>query len=145
MASGASGMSVETSVRGRVDPAPLTAVAAAGDLVCIGLFVGVGSTAGHSIGDPVRIATTFSTFAVAWGVVSLLAGVHAAETRRSLRATAGRTALAWVLGAALVQGMRWTAEVPGNPASAFYLVSVGVGLALLVPWRLGITAFARRM
>ena len=137
-------MSVEMSVRGRVDPAPLTAVAAAGDLVCIGLFVGVGSTVGHSIGHPVRIAITFSTFAVAWGVVSLLAGVHAAETRRSLRATAGRTALAWVLGAALVQGMRWTAEVPGNPASAFYLVSVGVGLALLVPWRLGITAFARR-
>jgi len=138
-------MSVEMSVRGRVDPAPLTAAAAAGDLVCIGLFVGVGSTVGHSIGHPVRIAITFSTFAVAWGVVSLLAGVHAAETRRSLRATAGRTALAWVLGAALVQGMRWTAEVPGNPASAFYLVSVGVGLALLVPWRLGITAFARRM
>ena len=137
-------MSVETSVRGRVDPAPLTAAAAAGDLVCIGLFVGVGSTVGHSIGHPVRIAITFSTFALAWGVVSLLAGVHAAETRRSLRATAGRTALAWVLGAALVQGMRWTAEVPGNPASAFYLVSVGVGLALLVPWGLGITAFARR-
>jgi len=137
-------MSVETPVRGRIDPAPLTAVAAAGDLVCIGLFVGIGSTVGHSIGDPVRIAITFSTFAVGWGIVSLLAGVHAAETRRSLRATAGRTALAWVVGAALVQGMRWTAEVPGNPALSFYLVSVGVGLALLVPWRLGVAAFARR-
>jgi zinc transporter ZupT len=137
-------MSVEMSVRGRVDPAPLTAAAAAGDLVCIGLFVGVGSTVGHSIGHPVRIAITFSTFALGWGVVSLLAGVHAAETHRSLRATAGRTVLAWVVGAALVQGLRWTDPVPGNPALAFYLVSVGVGLALLVPWRLGVTALARR-
>ncbi|MEF8851178.1 MAG: DUF3054 domain-containing protein [Haloarculaceae archaeon] len=137
-------MSVATSVRHRFDPAPLTAVGAAGDLVCIGLFVGLGATMGHDIGDPVRVAITFGTFAVGWTLASFVTGVHAADARRSARSAVGRTVPAWVAAAAVAQLLRATGPVPGNAALSFYLVSVGVGLALLVPWRLALAAVASR-
>lgn len=140
----ASGMSVATSVRRRLVPAPLTAVGFAGDLACIGLFVGLGATMGHSIGDPVRIAITFATFAVGWALASFAAGVHAAAARGSLRSAVVRTVPAWVVAAALAQLLRATGPVPGNAALSFYLVSVGVGLALLVPWRVALAAVASR-
>jgi hypothetical protein len=137
-------MSVVTSVRSRLDPAPLTAVGVAGDLVCIGAFVGLGATMGHNISDPVRVATTFATFAVGWLLASVVAGVHAAGARRSLRRAVGRTVPAWVAAAAVAQLVRATGPVPGNAAVSFYLVSVGVGLALLTPWRVAVAVAASR-
>jgi hypothetical protein len=137
-------MSVATAVRHRLDPAPLTAVGAVGDLGCIGLFVGLGATMGHDISDPARIAITYGTFVVGWALASFVAGVHGADARGSLRSAVGRTVPAWVAAAAVAQALRATGPVPGNAALTFYLVSVGVGLALLVPWRVAVTLVAAR-
>ena len=137
-------MSVATSVRHRLDPTPLTAVGAVGDLVCIGLFVGLGATTGHDISDPARVATTYGTFVVGWALASFVAGVHSAGGRGSVRSAVGRTVPAWVAAAAVAQALRATGPVPGNAAVTFYLVSVGVGLALLVPWRVAIALIASR-
>jgi len=137
-------MSVATSVRHRLDPAPLTVVGAIGDLVCIGVFVGLGATMGHDISSPARIAITFGTFVVGWALASFVAGVHTTDARRSLRSAVGRTVPAWAAAAAVAQALRATGPVPGNAALTFYLVSVGVGLALLVPWRVAVAVFATR-
>jgi len=140
-------MSVVTSVRHRVDPAPLTALAALGDLVCIGVFVVVGATSGHGF-DPVaeapRIASTFATFAVGWALASVLAGVHSTDGRRSARETIRRIVPAWLVAAAVAQALRATPQVPGRAALTLYAVSVVVVLAMLVPWRLAVVALASR-
>lgn len=140
-------MSVVTSVRRRVDPAPLTALAALGDLVCIGLFVVVGASSGHGfdpVADAPRLASTFATFAVGWTLASVVAGVHSAEARTSARETIRRTVPAWLVAAAVAQVLRATPQVPGQAALAFYVVSVLVVLALLVPWRVAVTVAANR-
>jgi hypothetical protein len=134
-------MSLATSVRHRVDPAPLTALVAVGDLLCIGLFVFGGAAAGHGF-DPVgqfgRVAQTYLTFALGWGVVALAGGLYTVAARRTLKTTLMRTVPAWVGAAAVAQALRATPLFPGNAALSFYLVSVGVGLALLVPWRVAV-------
>ena len=140
-------MSVVTSVRHRVDPAPLTALAALGDLVCIGVFVVGGATSGHGfdpVADAPRLASTFATFAVGWTLASVLAGVHSADARRSVRAAIRRTIPAWLVAAAVAQALRATPQVPGRAALTLYAVSVVVVLAMLVPWRVAVTVAANR-
>lgn len=139
--------SVVSTLRHRVDPAPLTALVALGDLVCIAAFVVAGATFGHGY-DPMaqtgRIASTYATFVIGWVVTSFLAGLYAVDARRSLKAAVGRTVAAWLGAAVIAQGLRALQAFPGNAALTFFLVSVAVGLALLVPWRIAVTLVGER-
>lgn len=139
--------SVATAVRHRVDPAPVTALVAAGDLACIAAFVLLGVTVGHEgldpTAQPLRAASTGLTFAVGWAVTSLVGGLYTAETRRSPRRAVARTAPAWVGAATVAQGLRALPFVPGDAALAFFVVSVLVTLALLVPWRVAVGVLSR--
>lgn len=122
---------------GRVDPAPVTALVALGDLACIGLFVVAGEISHNvdPVANPVYVAETALPFVIGWAVVAVLGGLYAADARRSWRRAVGLTVPAWAVAALVAQGIRATPYLHGGAALPFYLVSVGVGLALLVPWR----------
>jgi len=120
-----------------VDPAPVTALVALGDLACIGAFVVAGEIS-HDVdpvANPLYVTETAIPFLIGWTLVALLGGLYAADARRSWRAAVVRTVPAWVGAALVAQAVRATSLVHGGAAVTFYLVSVGVGLALLVPWR----------
>jgi len=138
--------SARTALEIRVDPVPFTALVALGDLVCIAAFVLLGVTVGHESIDPVanpgRVAATVLTFAVGWAVTAPLAGLYAADTYGSAKRALARTVPAWVGAALVAQALRATAVVPGGAAVTFFVVSVVVTLALLVPWRLVVSALA---
>jgi len=131
--------SVATAVRHRVDPSPFTALVALGDLVCLVAFVLLGVTVGHENIDPtaqpLRVLGVVLTFAAGWAATSLVGGLYTAEARTSVRRAVAWTVPAWLGAAVVAQGIRATPFAPGNASLAFFLVSVGVVLALLVPWR----------
>jgi hypothetical protein len=123
-----------------VDTSPRTLAVAIGDVALILLFITLGELQhGYDLlAQPERVVGTALPFLIGWGVASVLAGVYAPQTYRSLRRSAVRTVLAWV-GAVLVgQTLRATSLFHGDFAVAFMLVSLGVGLVLLVPWRAAI-------
>lgn len=113
-----------------------TAALVLGDVALIALFVVLGEVRHHSLAQvPTYAPETMAPFLLGWVVTSLLAGVYAPSVRGNVRSVAGRTALAWVGAALIGQAIRATEFVRGNAAPAFVLVSLVVGLALLVPWR----------
>jgi len=130
------GFAVRT-VGGRVDLAAVTALVALGDLTCIGAFVVAGEVSHNvdPVASPVYVAETAVPFLVGWALVAVLGGLYAADARRSWRRAVGLTVPAWAAAALVAQAVRATPYVHGGAALPFYLVSVGVGLALLVPWR----------
>lgn len=133
-------------LRQRVDPTGATALVAVGDLACIAGFVLAGELA-HGV-DPIAefpvVAETYAQFLLGWVVVAVPIGLYAATARSSIRRAATLTAPAWIGAALLAQGIRATPLVHGNAAVTFFLVSVAVGLALLVPWRVAVAARATR-
>ncbi len=128
-----------------VDTSPRTLAAAIGDVALILLFIALGELQ-HGYGllaQPGRVVGTALPFLIGWGVASVLVGVYAPQTYRSLRRSVVRTALAWV-GAVLVGlALRATSIFHGDFAVTFMLVSLGVGLVLLVPWRAAISYLGR--
>lgn len=135
--------SVATAVRHRVHPAPATALVALGDLACIGIFVVTGEIS-HGV-DPAAapwyVANAWLAFALGWALVALVGGLYAADAWASPRRVLALTAPAWAGAALVAQALRTTRAFHGGAALTFYLVSVGVGLALLVPWRLAVSRF----
>lgn len=137
--------SAVASLRSRVDASPGTLALVLGDVALISLFVVLGELQhGYDLlADADRVVGTAIPFLVGWGLASVLAGVYAPAVSHSVRYAVTRTALAWV-GAALVgQLLRATPLFHGQFALPFVLVSLGVGLLLLVPWR-GAVAFSGR-
>ncbi|MFC7141287.1 DUF3054 domain-containing protein [Halosimplex aquaticum] len=138
--------SVARAVRHRVDPAAFTALVALGDLVCIAAFVLLGVTVGHESIDPLarpgRVALTFLSFAAGWAVTSLAGGLYSVDARSSPKAAVARAVPAWIGAAVIAQGLRATSVFPGGAALTFFFVSVGVVLALLVPWRVAVAVLA---
>ena len=136
--------SAVASLRARIDASPTTFALALGDFALIALFVVLGELQhGYDIlARPGRVVGTLIPFLVGWVLASVLAGVYAPTVYRSVRQTVARTVLAWV-GAALVgQSLRATSLFHGDFALAFVLVSLGVGLVLLVPWRAVVAFFS---
>ena len=130
-------MSTVESLRARMDASPGTLALAVGDIGLITLFVVLGELQhGYDIlAETGRVIGTALPFFIGWALVSIPAGVYAPATRLSVRRAVSRTALAWV-GAALVgQALRATPIFHGGFALPFALVSLGVGIVLLVPWR----------
>ncbi|QPV61459.1 DUF3054 domain-containing protein [Halosimplex litoreum] len=135
-----------TALALRVEPVPFTALVALGDLICIAAFVLLGVTVGHESIDPTanpgRVAATVLTFAAGWAVTAPLGGLYAADTYGSAKRAVALTVPAWVGAALVAQALRATAVVPGGAAATFFVVSVVVTLALLVPWRVAVSVLA---
>ena len=121
-------------VESRFDPSPRTLALALGDLLLIALFVALGELR-HEQTGLVRTGMTLLSFLVGWGVAASLVGAYSPRASRSVGSAATLTAVSWLLGTLLAQGLRATALFPGDAALTFLLVSLGVGLVLLVPWR----------
>ncbi len=122
---------------GRVELSPLTAALAGVDVLLLLTFVVLGefSHFGVTALAFARAPGTAAPFLLGWVLLAPLASVYAPVARRSARAAAVRTAAAWVGTVAVAQSLRATAMFPGDFAPAFVVVSLLVGLALLLPWR----------
>lgn len=133
------------TLRRRVAVTPVTVGLLVGDVVAIAVFVVLGEIS-HGV-DPVReaavAADTMAPFLVGWLLASVPAGVYAPAARRSLAAAVTRTTAAWVGAVVVGQALRSTSLFHGEFAPTFLLVSLGVGLALLLPWRVAATRLTR--
>lgn len=117
-------------------------VLAVGDVLLILAFVAAGEVR-HGV-DPLArpgvVVDTAIPFVLAWFLAATVAGLYVPGW--SSRAAAVRTAAAWPAATLLALGLRATPLFHGDFALAFLLVSVGVGLLLLVPWRVAIVTVA---
>jgi hypothetical protein len=129
--------SAVASLRARIDASPGTLALALGDLALIALFVVLGELQhGYNLlAQSGRVVGTAIPFVIGWVLTSVVAGVYAPAVYRSVRSAVSRTALAWIGAALIGQALRATSLFHGDFALAFVLVSLGVGLVLLVPWR----------
>ncbi|PSP89595.1 DUF3054 domain-containing protein [Halobacteriales archaeon QS_4_69_34] len=132
--------STVASLRARVEPSPTSAGLAFGDGALIAAFVLLGELR-HGYGllaDPLRVLDTALPFFLGWALAAVLAGVYAPRARRSTRVAARATTFAWIGAALLGQALRASPLFHGGFALPFVLVSFGVGLLLLVPWRVAV-------
>ncbi|WP_254537959.1 DUF3054 domain-containing protein [Halomarina litorea] len=138
-------MSTSTAtLGGRIDPSPTTLKVALGDVLLIAVFIVVGEFShGVSVLErPLWVLGTAIPFYVGWALVAPLVGVYGRRAREQPWLAALLTAGAWT-GAALVgQLLRGTDLFHGNLALPFVVVSIAVGLALLVPWRVAVSVRA---
>lgn len=135
--------------QGSLVPAPdqsrATLALAAGDVVLIVVFVVAGEVRHYPLElVPTRTPGTLAPFLVGWVLGSLLAGAYTTRTRTVPAAAVGRTVVAWAIAVAVAGALRATQPVQGETSPTLLAVSLGVGLVLLVPWRLAVTRFARR-
>lgn len=130
-------MGVSTVGRGRIELSARTATLALGDGLAILLFVAVGEYS-HGI-NPVtnvgRVGGTLLPFLIGWGVVAVVGGFYAHQSRLSPGRTLAATFAAWVVAVVIAQALRATAVFHGDAALTFALVSVFVGGSVLVGWR----------
>ena len=121
-------------LRSRVDASLVSGVLLVGDLLAIGVFVLAGEI---QHGRPPAAGTlTFLEFATGWLLGAVAVGAYGPTPVSS----PGRAALlaggGWLLGASLGQLIRAVIEPGFRVAPTFFLVSLAVGGALLVGWRL---------
>lgn len=125
------------SLRSRIARSPTTVGIALVDIALIGVFVVVGELS-HGVSpveSPLRVADTFAPFLIGWIVTSVLADTYGHRAFSSVKAAATVAGATWISAALLGQLLRGTALFHGDLTLPFTLVSIGAGLALLVPWR----------
>jgi hypothetical protein len=125
------------SLRSRVALSPRNVKIALVDIALIGVFVLIGEV-NHGINpteSPLRVLGTFAPFLIGWVVVSVFVGAYRLRAFRSAKAAASVAGATWISAALLGQLLRGTALFHGDLTLAFMIVSILVGLALLVPWR----------
>jgi uncharacterized membrane protein YhaH (DUF805 family) len=127
----------DAALGGRVELSPLTAALAGVDVLLVLAFVLLGEFSHFGVTPTAfaRAPGTAAPFLLGWVLLAPLARVYAPAVRRSVRGAALRTAAAWTGTVAVAQSLRATAAFPGDLAAAFVVVSLVVGLALLLPWR----------
>ena len=134
-----------STVRRRVDPAPLTAVVAAGDLALVALWVAVGQGF-HGLPVleyPSRYVLNVIPFLVGWTITSFVGGVYTRDAWQFPMRALSWTVPAWLLAVIIAVTLRGTPLFPGNASVVFGLVSFGVGSALLLPWRVAVAVYDR--
>jgi hypothetical protein len=130
----------------RFDRSVTTAVLLLGDLAIILLQLSAGLRT-HGIDPlaaPAYTAETAAPFLVGWLLVAPLLGVYTARVRESFTETVLSVSIAWIAAALVGLGLRATPWLSGGAPVAFVAVTIGVGLATLLPWRLVVTAIGRR-
>jgi hypothetical protein len=125
----------------RVVRSTTTLGVALADLFCILLFVALGELQHYGVAGLARVPMTAAPFVLGWALAAVALGLYGTAWLGSVRQAALRTAGAWVGAVAVGQAIRATAFVPGDAAPAFVIVSLVVGLALLVPWRVAAVRF----
>jgi ethanolamine transporter EutH len=136
-------VTVVERLRQRVDPTPGMALVAVVDLALVGAFVVAGEIS-HNIdpvANPLYVLDTYTPFLLGWLLAALLGGLYSSDALATPRRALVWTGLAWIGAAIVAQALRATALFHGDAALTFFLVSVGVGLALLVPWRVGLAVY----
>lgn len=130
-------MSTATYLRTRIDPVPGTAGLAVGDVIAILAFVaaGVARHGGDPVGDPVRVLRAAAPFLVAWWLAAFLGGLYTRDAISSPRRALSWALPAWILATLLGHALRATGPVPGGTTPTFVLVTLAVGGALVVGWR----------
>lgn len=127
----------DSFVDSRVDRSAGTLWLALGDVAAILTFVVLGGLqhGTNPLVEPLVVLDTLAPFLVGWSVAGPLLGAYAPKARRSVKGAVVLTTVSWVSAALLGQTLRATEFFHGDAAPAFVAVSIGVGLFLLVPWR----------
>lgn len=136
---------VASTVRRRIDPGPLTAVVAAGDVVLITLWVAVGQNF-HGLPpweSPVRLVQNVIPFLLGWSIAAFVGGLYTRDAWQFPIRAVSWTVPAWVTAVVIAVLLRGTPVFPGNASLVFGLVALGVGLLLLLPWRVGVALYDR--
>lgn len=124
---------------GRIDRSTTSLTVAVGDIILIGLFVLAGELRHYPldflVANPGRILGTALPFYIGWAIVAVVLGAYSQTARESPSRAAVIAGGAWILAAVIGHGLRGTSFFHGDFAVAFFLVSIGVGLVLLIPWR----------
>ncbi|WP_336344460.1 DUF3054 domain-containing protein [Halalkalicoccus ordinarius] len=129
----------------RFDRSATTALLLLGDLAIIVLQLSAGLRT-HGIdplASPAYTAETIAPFLIGWLLVAPLLGVYTDQVRESVAETALSVGIAWIAAALVGLGLRATPWLQGGAPAAFVAVTIGVGLATLLPWRLVATAISR--
>jgi len=124
----------------------LGVVVAAGDVLGITALVSYGLLRHNTPGlfqSPTYAASRILPFVVAWLLVATVAGLFGDDILRDTRATVARTVVAWTGAAALGAGIRAVATT-GGASPVFVGVMIGVGLVVMLPWRVGAAVVAGR-
>lgn len=135
-------MSTTTSLRSRVVPSSLAAGLAVGDAAALTVFftIGAKSHGFEPLADPTIVAEGVAPFLLTWLLAATVTGLYRAEAISSPVTVLTATVPAWVLGALAGHGLRATTLFRGDTAWTFILVSLVVGGALLVGWRVLVAA-----
>lgn len=94
--------------------------------------------------EPLGALETIAPFVLAWIVVAPVAGVYARETLSSPGTAVRVTAIGWLAAANVAFILRASPWFDGGIAWAFPLVMSGLGIVLLVGWRLGYVIIGNR-
>lgn len=129
----------------RFDRSAVTVVLVVVDLAIITAQLSAGLVVHGTdpLATPLYTAETVVPFLLGWLLVAPLLGVYTARIRESLVETALAVGFAWIVAALTGVGLRATPWLVGGAPPAFVLVTVGTGLATLLPWRLLVTALTR--
>lgn len=137
---------VVSTVRRRVDPTPLTAVVAVGDVLLIALWIAVGMVQHNNPpwNAPVRMVGNLLPFLVAWAITAFVGGLYTRDAWEFPIRAVSWTMPAWITTVLIAQVLRALPVFPGNADPAFALVSMGVGLVVLLPWRAAVSVYDNR-
>lgn len=119
----------------------------AGDVLVLLAFIGFGLLS-HGVEPwlrPTHALRTLTPFLVGWLVVAPIAGGYRRATLTGYFRTIGFVTLAWIGASLLGAAIRSTSYFPGGAPMNFVLVTVAIGFAFLLPWRLCSAAILRRI
>lgn len=135
------------AVRSRVDLSALSLALAVGDALAIGTFVLVG-TINHGtqpLREPGAVAEALAPFLLAWFLAALVAGLYTPRAVATPRGAVRSALPAWVGAVLLGHALRATPLFEGGTTLAFLLVTLLVGGALVVGWRVLAAALSTRL
>lgn len=95
---------------------------------------------GDPLADPAGTVEAVAPFLLGWIVASALAGVYRRAIARDPIRIARLSALCWLAAANVGLLLRNSPYLDGGTAYPFPLVMTGVGLLVLLPWRIGYAA-----
>ena len=122
---------------------PLILIAALGDLAVFALFVFAGRVE-HGIVQEAAFWRTAFPFAVVWFALSPWLGAFRASTLTSVRTSAWRVPLIWLLCGIIAVVLRvWLTDRTFQ--LVFALVAIGVQAVLLLGWRVALSLVSRRI
>ena len=119
---------------------PRTGMLLLGDLAIITGVLAWGLTE-HGIAplaSPRYTVLVVGPFLLGWLIVAPLFGVYSQQAGEKFTIAVGTTIVGWTGAALLGAGIRATSFFPGNSPLIFILVTLGVGMIVLLPWRIGI-------